>query len=370
MAAEMMRIGEVNPERLMTLSFEHERSLDKPFYTMVEQFYGLESVHVSTADHAFVTEGDAGGSMPAFWGPLLKHTAAIARQIGATTYVTGQLGDMMMGNWGDDSEQVAGLLRTGHIGSACKEAFAWSRILRVPMAWILGRAFLSSLPLSLGAARWCRLSGWPNTPQDVEDSIAPAFQKRAGLPEPQALFSQEWVHARPERRKHFRSLMRTLELRGLQPPEPLEHLNYVHPYAHRPLVTFLLSIPADILCRPGEPRRLMRRAFGQFWPPALRKRRSKDGFGAVFLDSLRPLALELLQGGRPLEVVERGYVDRHSLERRLERLSLSLSCNEHQLRQIILLELWLRNRECRHRPEPIAWPAAIHTDAMRVPLGS
>jgi hypothetical protein len=78
----------------------------------------------------------------------------------------------------------------------------------------------------------------------------------------------------------------------------------------------------------------------------------------------------LLQGGRPLEVVERGYVDRHSLERRLERLSLSLSCNEHQLRQIILLELWLRNRECRHRPEPIAWPAAIHTDAMRVPLGS
>ena len=194
-------------------------------------------------------------------------------------------------------------------------------------------------------------------PDDTEDSITPAFRKRTGLSSTQTFFSQDWIHARPERRKHFRGLMRTLELRGLQPPEPLEHLNYVHPYAHRPLVTFLLSIPADVLCRPGEPRRLMRRAFSHLWPAELRKRRSKDGFGGVFLDSLRPLAHELLKPGRPLQVVESGYVDRQSIERRLDRLSLSLSCNESQLRQIILLELWLRARERRHRPEPVACPA-------------
>lgn len=353
MAAEMQRVGEVNPDRLVTLSFEHENSLDKQFYTLVEQFCGLESVHVSTADHAFVTATDAGESVPMFWGPLLKHTATIARQLGATTYVTGQLGDAMMGNWGDDSEQVAGLLHTARFGAALKQAFEWSKVLRVPISWILGRALLSNLPLSLGAAKYSRLTGWPDSPQDTEDSIAPSFHKRAGLPDPRDMFSQGWVGARPERRKHFRALMRTLELRGLQAPEPLEHLSYVHPYAHRPLVTFLLSIPADIVCRPGEPRRLMRRAFGEFWPPQLRQRRSKDGFGAVFLDSLRPLARELLQGGQPLQVVKRGYVDRQSLERRLARLSSSLSCNESQLRHIILLELWLRNRERQPRSAPL-----------------
>ena len=141
MAAEMMRTGEVKTGRFVTLSFEHAGSLDKRFYTAVERLYGLESVHVSTADFPFVTETDAGGAMPAFWGPLLKHTAAIARQVGATTYLTGQLGDLMMGNWWDDSDQVAGLLRDAHFKSAFKQAFAWSKVLRVPIGWILGGRF-------------------------------------------------------------------------------------------------------------------------------------------------------------------------------------------------------------------------------------
>jgi hypothetical protein len=43
--------------------------------------------------------------------------------------------------------------------------------------------------------------------------------------------------------------------------------------------------------------------------------------------------------------VERGFVDRASVRSRLERLCHGLDCNEFQLRQIIMLELWLRNRE-------------------------
>jgi len=42
--------------------------------------------------------------------------------------------------------------------------------------------------------------------------------------------------------------------------------------------------------------------------------------------------------------VESGFVDRTSVLSRLQRLSSGLDCNESQLRQIILLELWLRNR--------------------------
>ena len=104
-----------------------------------------------------------------------------------------------------------------------------------------------------------------------------------------------------------------------------------------------LSVPPDTLCRPGEPRRLMRRALGDLWPPRLRARRSKSLFAAPWIDALRPLAHGLL-GSSQLQVVARGWIDRASLTARLEKLTRGLDCNEPQLRQIILLEYWLRNR--------------------------
>jgi hypothetical protein len=134
-----------------------------------------------------------------------------------------------------------------------------------------------------------------------------------------------------------------LELRLLQPAEPLQHLDYTHPFAHRPLVEFLMTVPADVLCRAGEPRRLMRSTLLDLLPPKLRDRRSKALFNAPWQEALRPVARALLQT-KQLHTVERGFVDRNSVLARLERLSLGLECNEVQLRQIIVLELWLRGR--------------------------
>jgi hypothetical protein len=152
------------------------------------------------------------------------------------------------------------------------------------------------------------------------------------------------MHTAPERRKYFRTLTTMLELRHLQAPEPLQHLDYTHPFAHRPLVEFLMTVPANVLCRPSEPRRLMRSAFSDFWPLKLRDRRSKGVFNTPWQESLRPVARALVRA-RQLQVVERGFVDRASVRSRLERLCHGLDCNEFQLRQIIMLELWLRNRE-------------------------
>jgi hypothetical protein len=104
-----------------------------------------------------------------------------------------------------------------------------------------------------------------------------------------------------------------------------------------------MTVPADVLCRPGEPRRLMRSALSDLWPRKLRERRSKGSFNAPWQAASRPLARALLEA-KTLHSVERGFVDGDSVRSRLERLCLGLDCNESQLRQIILLELWLRNR--------------------------
>jgi asparagine synthase (glutamine-hydrolysing) len=357
MASRLIRAGGVTAPRLVTLSYEHQDSRDTPFYAAVEKFCQVESIHVPTAAHPFLTETHTGGASPAFWERLHINAAVLARQTTAKTYLTGLLGDLVMGNWWDDSDQVAGLLCGGRLGPALQEALDWSKVLRIPITWVLWRAMLSSLPPSLAPARACRMTDSSGLPASTEDSIAPDFRKRTGLSDPNRFFSQDWMQARPERRKHFRGLMEVLQSRKLQPPEPLQYLTYTHPYAHRPLVTFMLSIPAGVVCRAGEPRRLMRRAFHELWPPELRKRRSKDAFGGVFLDSLRPLARELLKQPQRLHVVERGYLNLESLKERLERLSHSLDCNETQLRQIILLEFWLRAREARLRPEVISLSA-------------
>ena len=87
----------------------------------------------------------------------------------------------------------------------------------------------------------------------------------------------------------------------------------------------------------------MRSAFSESWPLKLRERRSKGVFNVPWQTALRPLA-RTLAGAKQLQVVERGFVDRASVRSRLERLCHGLDCNEHQLRQIIMLELWLRNR--------------------------
>ena len=341
MARHLIECGETTAPGLLTVSYEYPGSRDTRFWKTIEDHCRTTGVHVPTADFPFLTETHTGGASPAFWEQMHIRTSSIARDAGANTYLTGRMGDLTMGNWGDDSGQVAGLLRRGRIGPALHQSLAWAKLLGIPIYWVLGNAFLLNLPPAYAMRRYQKVER-SAAPASAEDSIAPDFRKRV----PQLSISNHWMEAPPERRKHFRALAEMLELRKLQPPEQLQDLLYTHPYAHRPLVEFMFSIPADIVCRPGEPRRLMRRALHNLWPPELRKRRSKGSFGGVFLDSLRPLARGLLEQ-RSLQVVERGYVSPSSLKKRLDLLTQSVDCNEGQLRQIVLLELWLRGRSER-----------------------
>src|SRR6185369_10326752 len=225
----------------------------------------------------------------------------------------------------------------------CEETLAWSKILRRPVHQIIWRALQAALPPAFSPAAIYTTIDGSYTPKSTETSLASSFSDRTGLYQSDSFFSNTWMQAPPERRKYFRALTTLLELRQLQPPDLLRDLDYTHPFAHRPLVEFLMSVPKEVLCGPGEPRRLMRSAFADLWPLKLRERRSKGLFNAPWQEALRPVARALLKD-KQLRLVERGFVERASVLARLERLSVGLECNESQLRQIILLELWLRNR--------------------------
>ena len=343
MANHLIRSGAVCAPRLNSVSFTWRNSLDEPFIREVESHCGIEGVHISTHDVPLIAEREVGNAIPDAFQPLRMSVAATASRLGAKTILTGQGGDLMMGNWFDDSLQVSASLRRFRVGQACEEALAWSKILRTPIYHILSKAFQAALPPGLTPATIYAATDGSFIPKNTETSLASSFSDRTGLFDSGSVFSNNWMQAPPERRKYFRALSTMLELRSLQPPELLQRLDYTHPFAHRPLVEFLMTVPADVLCRPGEPRRLMRSALSDLWPAKLRERRSKGLFNTPWQEALRPIACDLLKA-RQFNLVDRGFVDYDSFRSRLERLCIGQECNQSQLRQIILLELWLQNR--------------------------
>ena len=338
MAHHLIRSGAVPATRLSSVSYVWRNSLDGPFIREMESFCGIEGVHISTHDVPVITQAQVGNGAPEVFHPLRSSITSVADSLGATTVLTGQGGDLIMGNWFDDSLQVAAPLRRLRFGQAWKEALAWSKILRLPVCSVLWRAFQAALPPSLTAATIYTTLDGSFSPRCTETSLLPRFG------ESESLVSDAWMQAPPERRKYFWHLSMLLEFRQLQAPESLQHLDYTHPFAHRPLVEFLMTVPPHVLCRAGEPRSLMRSTFSDLWPLKLQTRRSKGLFNAPWQEALPPLADTLLKAGQ-LHLVERGFVDRSSVLSRLQRLSVGLDCNESQLRNIILLEFWLRNRK-------------------------
>src|SRR5260221_5305125 len=150
------------------------------------------------------------------------------------------------------------------------------------------------------------------------DSLAPEFRKRVALSDYDREMDLRWHKAPPGRRRRLRALTEMLSARLLQAPEVLQHISYTHPYAHRPLVQFMLTIPRTVVCRPGEPRRLMRRALAEFLPPSIVKRKSKAVYNAAYREAVLPLAAELIRKPGEIRLAEFRYVDRRSF---LDRLS-------------------------------------------------
>jgi asparagine synthase (glutamine-hydrolysing) len=343
MASHLIASGEVEAPRLMSISFGSPGAADEKFYKAVQHFCGIEGTYLNTDDFPFLSLDHLDQASPAPWGALFNELAQFATQLDSRVYFTGLGGDLMMGNFVDDSEQVAVPLRRGHLRAALMDAVGWSKATRVPAPTLLWRGLLANLPADWPIpARYQTLAS-ATIRERYGDSLTQQFKLKTGLTNSNWVWSTRWKDAPPERRKHFRSLAKCLESGFFRPPEQLQHLHRTHPYTHRPLVEFLLAIPADVLCKPGEPRRLMRRSFRELLPPEVLKRRSKASFTGTFLQSVRPAARALLANPRPLLVAEYGYVNATEVRDRLDRVTQSLSCREAQLRQIVLLEYWLRS---------------------------
>jgi asparagine synthase (glutamine-hydrolysing) len=335
------RVRRENPgsPSLITISYTSPHSADETFYREVERSRDVSPLHLDLQEYpAFAA--DRIGEVPGLWEPRFQGLARLLDSRGSRVLLTGQLGDFIMGNTRDDIGQVTESLATLRIVKALRSAYGWSKSKQVPVYPVLWRsvreAYLSWVPPTGLAASVGAMAG------SAEDSISDRL--RACRPAREiARDRDDWTRrVPPGRRFRFRSASDILQSRALETPAALQGISYAHPYAHRPLVEFLLTIPAEVVVAPGEPRRLMRRAFADLLPPLVLNRKSKASYEPAYRAALRPLAVALLKSPDRLQLVERGYVDRPSLIGRLVKFTQGLDCNEVQLRQILQLEFWLR----------------------------
>src|SRR5262249_21652560 len=143
-------------------------------------------------------------------------------EIGARVHLTGQGGDLIMGNWFDDSEQLARPLRRAQIVTAFRDAVHWSRVTRVPAPTLLWRALLSNLPAGWGLGPTYELSTSRAIRERYGDSLTSRLKST-----PEGVWPDCWKEVAPERRKLFRSVSRARVSGSLfRPPERLQHLYY------------------------------------------------------------------------------------------------------------------------------------------------
>ena len=338
-ANQLIRAGAVRAPSLTSFTYQFPGSADEKFYRAVEAACGISSQYLDTDEYPPMTPSCPGFAEPVVWAPRFAELAHRMTSIGSRVFLTGQTGDLIMGNWLDDAEQAADLLSQGKVKLSIREAFAWSHALQIPVYSIMWRSLRPGSHRNFDRSR--------GAPRVFGDSLHAGFRKRMNTWDRDQSAPAWLAEAGPSLRKRLTGLSSLLDGRTLQCPEPLQAVSYSHPFAHRPLVEFMLKIPAGQVCRPGEPRRLMRRALAGIVPDVVLRRRSKSNYDAMYVRSLRPCAAELLRNIDSARLVQSGYVDKESLQFRLLRLMQGLDCDASQLRYPILLECWLRQRELR-----------------------
>ena len=138
--------GAVPATKLTTISYCAPGSIDEAFRETVERACQFRHHHIDLVFHGFVHPTQCGEARPAWWVPRHAALARTMDRLNTDVLLTGQLGDLIMGNWFDGTEQVSHHLTNGSIGTALRDAVRWSEVQGRPVYPILWAALSSMLP--------------------------------------------------------------------------------------------------------------------------------------------------------------------------------------------------------------------------------
>ncbi len=368
LVADAIRRGwNQSPEGLKTLScvYETSRSCDEhAFIRAVEDRRGVRTLLISERDQ-WITMGltDPDGTTPRFTGiPNAIHCfpgryptfAARMRERGARVLLTGLGGDHLFWSQPDAAPVIADALWAGDLRGAHREGRHWSRVTGVPYhRLVFGKALTNLL-----ATRYP--NAWPYLRPRAPAWLGHGYRDRVSSLVRDANAVNDWTTRRggagtavpPSQYARLFMFEMLFRMSGAGHYSEYDALYVSHPYTHRPLIEFCLSVPVTQHLRDGQGRSLMRRALRDLLPERTATRVSKGELDETLLRAVRREWVPSFDVRR-WRVCERGFVEPQALARGLQQMRLGFIPGREQLQGgalggVFALERWLRSLENVH----------------------
>jgi asparagine synthase (glutamine-hydrolysing) len=334
MADWLIKAGRVAARAVRTISHATLHSPEgdeRRFIAEVERQIGVESEIVGVEDHQGIADPEWGWVTPHALDGVGLACARRVRQQGGRVVLSGRMGDAVMGCQPDNSAAVWDDLAAGHPVAALRHMRAWSRATRKPFVEIA----------------WRLLRPAPEKPPNTAaDLLTPRLK---GLIPPDT--SRREVRCRRSQRGRARLILNYSLGAHFDIPCLPPGVVYTYPYAHRPLVEFMLAMPGEEWSAPGDMRSLMRRAFEGFVPRRVLARTSKGYYPPAAFRAVRQF-VATVSNVEDLGVVQRGWIDPARLRESIRVLTDGGGGTGGDLYTLVRLEKWLRTRRERFRTSP------------------
>lgn len=268
MAADLIKRGECGATGLQTVSMvfdEASKCDERRYIEPVEEKIGKRGLHLREDDHRILTEfgEEYVPVIPSFPSNFIAYYQTLdraMREAGTRVLLTGRGADEVLSGGEDPFPELADLLVDGRLLQLHQRLHIWSKALSRPYRRLLWQNLITPLlPNKLQRARRRRL-------KQVLKFFNADFVKRMDLPD--RLFGppETFGFRRPgARRESTNFLCAPRELSGGFWSE-LCGFEFSYPFTHRPLVEFMLAIPAEQKARPCERKSILRRALRDLLP--------------------------------------------------------------------------------------------------------
>jgi asparagine synthase (glutamine-hydrolysing) len=300
---------------------------------------GVESdvVDLDDLNYLYVPD-DVGPDVPT---AAQRAAARLVRMHGGEVLLSGRVGDAVFGNTRDNSLSASEHLGAGRYGLFASRLLEWSIATEKPAIALIGAMIVAHLAPGWSERRGRRRRSHgarTDNGRVVDHSLLPPVLAEARARSAEFIGLATKL-VRPSKRRLLDTLLAYSVSHALQ--NRIDGILVLCPFVDRRVLMYLLSVPPELHSMPSQPRYLMRQAFSDLWPPAIRRRFSKGYAMPASLRLFQPYARSLYEQ-RQYMLADVGMLDVGSLRGRLAQYLSGGAPTVGNLNRIWYAEEWLR----------------------------